>query len=426
MQAEFLHHYFSNSPFKACPDSPIECPLCSKGYVNFRKIVLTLGVLLFLLILILYQLSLFGFNANVRQTYGIQTQNKTLTNLTTGPESHVTSGNFKMIPNIVHFVYLTELGPRPRFDFPFHQFIAIYSAHYYLKPERIFIHTNVHSDDIQQALNHSTSWYTQAVEKLPTIEFRYHGVTNKTSKGLHLEKLAHQSDFVRTDVLRRYGGIYLDDDAYILRDLSPLRHSGFSNVVGIQDNGAICNAVILAEPHSELVTAYHSLQDDIFDGSWDRHSVALLATLATKFAEVEQQVLVLPQDAFFPFSWNWNDLHKIYDVHEDDGNDEDNGKGIEDSSAFTEYFNHRVSDTWRRDWRTSYILHGWTSAIGDNFKTREKKMTVFGQYGGITLDYVLARNSNFARAVYPAVRDALDKGVLNHVRYDYGDGRTWP
>ena len=49
-------------------------------------------------------------------------------------------------------------------------------------------------------------------------------------------------------------------------------------------------------------------------------------------------------------------------------------------------------------------------------KEKEKeKGDVFGGFEGITLEYVLKNNSNFARAVYPAVRHALDHGMLDQV-----------
>lgn len=62
---------------------------------------------------------------------------------------------------------------------------------------------------------------------------------------------------------------------------------------------------------------------------------------------------------------------------------------------------------WRRDWRTSYVLHGWNSGTKDGFKEN------FGKFGGINLEYVLSRESNFARAVYEVVKYALDMGVIS-------------
>ena len=61
--------------------------------------------------------------------------------------------------------------------------------------------------------------------------------------------------------------------------------------------------------------------------------------------------------------------------------------------------------------RASFVLHGWTSGLRGELND-EQRATIFGKFGGITLDYILARNSNFALALYPAVKHALDNGVL--------------
>jgi len=55
---------------------------------------------------------------------------------------------------------------------------------------------------------------------------------------------------------------------------------------------------------------------------------------------------------------------------------------------------------WKYDWRASYVVHG-----------AEFEMN-FGEFGGVTPRYVLEGNSNFGRAVYAAVKDAVDKGII--------------
>ena len=141
------------------------------------------------------------------------------------------------IPNIIHFVHLVHPSPSPSFEFPFRQFIAVYSAWLYLQPETIYIHTNVEQHLIEEALERSTSPYTKAVQRLPNIKFSLQVPPDHTKAGVAISKLPNQSDFVRTVVLGELGGIYLDDDSYVLRDLAPLRTVGFDNVVGRQDNG---------------------------------------------------------------------------------------------------------------------------------------------------------------------------------------------
>ena len=83
-------------------------------------------------------------------------------------------------------------------------------------------------------------------------------------------------------------------------------------------------------------------------------------------------------------------------------------KKDENSQNLIEYiedFELKDLETWRKDWRLSYVLHGWTHGIEIEGKAGE-----LGDFGGITVDYVLAQRSNFARAVYPAVKHALEEG----------------
>ena len=144
---------------------------------------------------------------------------------------------FEPIPNIVHFVRLVHPAPEPVLEFQFRHFIAIYSAWYHLEPAAIYIHTNIEQYLIEEALDRSASIYTAAVRRIPRVTFSHQVALNHTKSGAVIDKLPNQSDFVRTAVMVKQGGIYLDDDAYVLRDLKPLRTLGFENVVGRQANG---------------------------------------------------------------------------------------------------------------------------------------------------------------------------------------------
>ena len=331
----------------------------------------------------------------------------------------------KPIPNIVHFVHLLKLDTNQTFDFPFRQFISIYSAHHYLQPEHIYIHTNVPEHQIEARIRNSSSAYTHAVSKLPSVKFNYHAAPNRTSNNLTVDLLPNQSDFVRTDVLFKYGGIYLDDDAYILRDVESFRHMGFENVIGQQLGGSICPAVIMATKGSKMMKVYHALQDTVFDGSWANHAVDLLNTLAREFVSHPYQVLINPRETFFTYSWLPPDLETIYKINSSQPVvPKMNNPAIDNATDFIEHFRLRQpktpQETWQVDWRPSYVLHGWNHGVDDmmqDYKKQGKADQIFGLFGGITLDYVLEQNSNFARAVYPAVKHALDHGVLDELKF---------
>ena len=52
------------------------------------------------------------------------------------------------------------------------------------------------------------------------------------------------------------------------------------------------------------------------------------------------------------------------------------------------------------------MLHGWNSGIEKHSNDQEVQ-EMFGKFGGITPQYVLAKNSHCATAVYPAIKHAM-------------------
>jgi Glycosyltransferase sugar-binding region containing DXD motif len=314
------------------------------------------------------------------------------------------------IPNIIHYVHILpppDKSQKQTIEFKFSNFISVYSAYLYTNPDAIYIHTNGGEDLVQQAKNSSNQW-TRSIANLPMVQFKYTDLPTKTNKGLEIAHWANRADFVRTRVVSEYGGVYIDEDIYIVKDLAPLRRSGFQNVVGRQQGGWICNGMFMSMPGSDMAKAFYGLQDSAFDGGWSTHGVELLTRLASEFAAREGQVLIMEQWAFFPESWEWWGLKDIYELHDaKDMKGEDIysfGKAQQfNLTTFMKDFVLRPSWSWRIDWRQSYAVHGWNSQTNGQ---------LFGEFKGITMEYVLARNSNFARAVYPALKHALDTGVI--------------
>lgn len=216
--------------------------------------------------------------------------------------------------------------------------------------------------------------------------------------------------------MRRWGGIYLDTDAYVIRDLAPLRRAGFKNVVGRQMDKKVACGTFLSVPGSDLVTAYNMLQPLIYNGEWTPHSVDLMTTLAHDFSARDKEVLILEQEAFFPGGWNIEDLEKMYKVNTEEerrvGNKIPSSPGLlglqTNIEDYVEAFESKRPRGWEYDWRQSYVIHGWGSAQYD-----DKFDLNFGKFQGITPEYVLSRKSNFGRAVYEAVAHAADEGILD-------------
>jgi mannosyltransferase OCH1-like enzyme len=83
-----------------------------------------------------------------------------------------------------------------------------------------------------------------------------------TKNGAVIQKFAHKVDFVWMDVLNEFGGIYMDTNIVILRDITDLRHIGFANIFGeaisltMKNSGYFNNGVIMSAPGTVLIEIY--------------------------------------------------------------------------------------------------------------------------------------------------------------------------
>ncbi len=199
------------------------------------------------------------------------------------------------IPNILHFVFgLSERAEDRRLGLS--HFLAVKSARAVNEPERILFHCG------QEPVG---EWWEE-IKKM--VEVRVVEIPRQIH-GRPLVHFAHKSDIIRLQVLREFGGIYLDLDTISIRSLAPFREHGF--VIGRQAAvfpwnwkqrikkfvlegdrrvlqrppiTGLCNAVMLSEPGSPFVDlwleAYREFRSAGQDDHWDEHSVKIPLELA--------------------------------------------------------------------------------------------------------------------------------------------------
>lgn len=324
------------------------------------------------------------------------------------------------IPNIVHYIWL--LRDPSQFELSFKVFLSIYSAHAVLRPDRIYIHTDADDSVLEAARAYGTIW-TQRVLALPQLVVQHTETLNETIRGVPVEALEHKSDFMRLDVLRNWGGIYLDTDVIVLRDMTDLRRSGFASVVSpsmvrvwknvVETLGFLNNGVMMATPGSMLIDLFWHASHQFFDGNWTTASTSLLTDLANRLTNVPGQVLVLQPSAFSPVSWEWEDEMHLYMTQSTTASPLFNellpwGPGHAEPScadilAWLKLgHGEGVEGMWEWDLISAYVLHGF-----DNFSDR-----IPGWDGNVSLSYVLARQSIYSRAVYPLVQHAVEHKVI--------------
>ncbi|KAH6617403.1 hypothetical protein F5144DRAFT_586356 [Chaetomium tenue] len=316
------------------------------------------------------------------------------------------------IPNLVHYIWL--LADPAVFTLNFKVFVSVYSAHLFFHPEHIYIHTDV-SPSLWERAKSSGDLWTKRVLNIPAVTPQFITNPQLTTTGQPIDTFGAKSDFIRAWALREHGGIYLDVDAVPLRDIKPLRNAGFANVVGgavalhTKYTGFVNTGVWLARPHSALAEVFAAAMDAFYNGVW-AISVDILTDLAFRLQAMPGEVLVVHPRAFAPTSWEAEDQVRLFGEHAVSGGlvaggggdvrlPKELGNTCKDALAWLrerEMPGGRL-ESWEMDFSATYVLH----AFDDDWK------------GEISLDYVLARRSNYARAVYPAVWHAVKQGIIS-------------
>ncbi|OIW30209.1 hypothetical protein CONLIGDRAFT_632274 [Coniochaeta ligniaria NRRL 30616] len=318
-----------------------------------------------------------------------------------------------VIPNTVHYVWL--LKNATEFRLSFKVFVSVYSAHLFFKPDKIYIHTDARPEVLRDAEASGDVW-TKRVLSLPGITPNFIQAPNVTERGVRIVHMEHKADFLRMAALRDFGGVYLDTDVVPLRDVAPLRNSGFANVLGgatvltIKHAGYLNNGVMMAVPQSTLMKIYYHAAQEFFDGRWETASIHLLTDLANRLLPLPSEVLLLEPRAFAPMSWEFQDQKRLFKpslktlVNQEAAA----GSGPEeatcrDALAWLRQREVAGTDAQELDFSSSYVLHAFDDSIGK----------IRGWDHVVDLKYVLARQSNYARAVFPAVWHAVQAGIIS-------------
>lgn len=235
-----------------------------------------------------------------------------------------------MIPNIFHFVFgmAADFGGRP---FSLSHYLAIKSAAAVNKPETIFFHYEFEP---------TGEWWDKAKPLLTLNKVR----APESFMGRPLYHVAHKADVIRLQVLKEYGGIYLDLDTICVKPLHSLYdysfiigqelkpeyipknwrqkikyaiRKQFQGKKGNEING-LCNAALLAEKESPFVNLwldmYSSFRSTGRDKYWNEHSVFVPIKLAAKHPD---KITLLSPYAFHYPLYNKPGLESMFEKQTD-------------------------------------------------------------------------------------------------------------
>jgi hypothetical protein len=118
---------------------------------------------------------------------------------------------------------------------------------------------------------------------------------------------AHKADVIRLERLIQHGGIYLDVDVFVHGSFDTLLDN--SVVMGLEGEGGLCNAVILAEKDAPFIREWYERYRAFDETRWSGHSVLLPYELSQDFGP---EVLKLPEKAFFWPTWRAKDIYAMF------------------------------------------------------------------------------------------------------------------
>lgn len=319
---------------------------------------------------------------------------------------HTTSpGSSPVIPNIVHYVWALK-DPEGALEFRFKHFVSVYSSYLYLSPDVIYVHTNARPSAISTAQNDQSSFWTHKVFEIPGVVVRHIEVPTHTKYGAELEHMEHRSDFVRPGILRDFGGIYLDFDVVPIRDMKPLRESGFRNVFGHELGEKVNNGVMLSVQGSRFMDIFDRDQHEVFSGWWIEHSVLQLTRMANALMAIPNEVLILERHAFIPDGWDDERHARLFRRHAEPAVGMDDRQiSLEDMEdqgfSYWNWSKSRPKQDWELEYSKSYTIHALSPPLHVANRTPDCL--------DISWDYVMERTSNYAAQIYPAMLHADGK-----------------
>jgi mannosyltransferase OCH1-like enzyme len=121
-----------------------------------------------------------------------------------------------------------------------------------------------------------------------------------------IKTVVEKTDFARLLILQEKGGLYIDMDVDIHKDISPLFECKDS-FVAKEDETRVCSAVIGSIPNGNYI-------NDVLSGVnykvIDNGGMWILRLLSEKI-KTNQFVTVFPTDYFYPYSWAQTDESKM-------------------------------------------------------------------------------------------------------------------
>ncbi|GFO30839.1 hypothetical protein PoB_005734400 [Plakobranchus ocellatus] len=145
------------------------------------------------------------------------------------------------VPNVVYFVIFGT------YMFQFWHYVAVMAAKRHISPSAIYVIGDQHPVG---------RWWQRVLRDVHGVRFIYRELPQNIS-GIDVKFRHHLSDIVRLQILYMNGGIYLDADMVVVRDLEPLLD--YDITLGMVENGTgMGNAFIVTKRGSPFLREWYT------------------------------------------------------------------------------------------------------------------------------------------------------------------------
>ncbi|XP_075229804.1 uncharacterized protein LOC142329264 [Lycorma delicatula] len=175
-------------------------------------------------------------------------------------ETGVLTDNY-IVPNYVHFL---RMGSKMK-KIKFIDAVVMLAAFKKQRPDKIFVHTDLETftGDYWKYLLNDVPGFRDVIVLVKTELPK--SIFNQTfSKDYHFY---HSSDVLRINILLKYGGIFLDNDSFMVKSLDPFRR--FEMALGWDDGEFLGTQVLVAHRRARFLRLWlDSYKDHYYPDLW--------------------------------------------------------------------------------------------------------------------------------------------------------------
>jgi len=173
--------------------------------------------------------------------YIIRVQNEIRSHLTIDFEhfNNETGSRNLIVPNLMHYVHFDKK------TLNFVSLICMLSAFYNHKPTKIYLHTNIQPE----------GHYFDVFQKVVGNRLEINEIVKPTHVfGQRLSSVQHSADVARIKLLMKYGGIFLDEDVFVVQNMNRFRH--FECALGWPEDQNIGTQVLVAHKDARFLAKW--------------------------------------------------------------------------------------------------------------------------------------------------------------------------